>query len=93
MEAACATALRTTNELCPECVVASTSRMTLVLTIIHDNDTILSVGWNDAFHKVFKYSGWESIKELQYFCGRLDIIHVGLLSATITFSLHSYDIR
>lgn len=28
----------------------------------------LSVCWNNAFRKVFQYSAWESVKELQKFC-------------------------
>ena len=28
--------------------------------------------WNNAFRKIFHYKCWESVKQLQYFCGCLD---------------------
>ena len=31
----------------------------------------LSVCWNDAFRKVFSFKRWESVRELQHFCGEL----------------------
>jgi len=31
----------------------------------------LGVCWNDAFRKIFGYQRWESVKELQYYCGEL----------------------
>ena len=27
--------------------------------------------WNDCFRKIFHYNRWDSVKELQYFCGEL----------------------
>ena len=36
----------------------------------------LSICWNNAFRAIFGYSSWESVKELQYFCGYLDIKHL-----------------
>jgi len=35
----------------------------------------VSVCWNDAFRKIFKYNRWESVKMVQYFCGVLDFTH------------------
>ena len=32
--------------------------------------------WNNAYRKLFKMNQWESIKQLQWFCGRLDFIHI-----------------
>ena len=31
----------------------------------------LGVCWNDCFRKIFHYNRWDSVKELQYFCGEL----------------------
>jgi len=31
----------------------------------------LGVCWNDCFRKIFKFNRWESVAELQYFCGEL----------------------
>lgn len=36
----------------------------------------LAVCWNDAFRKIFNYNRWESVKQLQYFCGCLDFGHM-----------------
>jgi hypothetical protein len=36
----------------------------------------LSVCWNNAFRKIFQYKCWESVKQLQYFCGCLDFKHM-----------------
>jgi len=33
----------------------------------------LSVAWNDAYKRIFHYARWESVKELMYFCGDLDM--------------------
>jgi hypothetical protein len=44
----------------------------LSVKAIHD----LSVCWNDAFRKIFKYQRWESVKQLQYYCGELDFKHM-----------------
>ena len=36
----------------------------------------LDVCWNDAFRKIFHYRRSESVKQLQYFCGCLDFVHM-----------------
>jgi hypothetical protein len=36
----------------------------------------LAVCWNNAFRKIFHYKRWESVKQLQYFCDRLDFKHM-----------------
>ena len=38
----------------------------------------LSVAWNDAYRRIlnFHYARWESVKELMYFCGDLDMKHL-----------------
>lgn len=41
-------------------------------TVIHQ----LSVCWNDAFRKVFLFKRYESVKELQYFCGELPFRYI-----------------
>jgi hypothetical protein len=33
----------------------------------------LNTCWNDAFRKIFGYKRFESVKELMYFCGVLDL--------------------
>lgn len=35
----------------------------------------LNVCWNRAYRKAFHMNDWESVKELQALCGRLDFIH------------------
>jgi len=40
--------------------------------IIHQ----LSVCWNNAYRRIFYYNSWESVKALQFYCGRLDFHHV-----------------
>jgi len=35
----------------------------------------LGVCWNDAFKSVFHVNRWESVKLLQYFCGKMDTFH------------------
>jgi len=32
--------------------------------------------WNDAFHKIFHFNRWESVKQLQYFCESIDLRHI-----------------
>ena len=32
--------------------------------------------WNRAYRKVFKMNNWESVKEVQALCGRLDFMHI-----------------
>jgi len=36
----------------------------------------LSVCWNDAFRKIFSFKRWESVRELQYFCGELPFYYI-----------------
>jgi len=36
----------------------------------------LAVAWNNAFRRIFHYNRWESVKQLQYFCGCLDFKHL-----------------
>jgi len=36
----------------------------------------LNTWWNRAYRKIFKMNDWESVKELQALCGRLDFIHI-----------------
>ena len=35
-----------------------------------------TVCWNSVFRRLFGMHMWESVKEIQYYCGRLDIRHV-----------------
>jgi len=35
----------------------------------------LGVCWNDAFRSIFHLNRWESVKLIQYFCGKMDIFH------------------
>jgi len=35
----------------------------------------LVVCWNDAFTSIFHLNRWESVKLIQYFCGKMDIFH------------------
>ena len=36
----------------------------------------LNTCWNRAYRKIFKMNGWESVKEVQALCGRLDYNHM-----------------
>lgn len=36
----------------------------------------LNICWNRAYRKVFKMNDWESVKEVQALCGRLDFMHI-----------------
>ena len=36
----------------------------------------LGVCWNDCFRKIFHYNRWESVAELQYFCGELSFGYI-----------------
>ena len=36
----------------------------------------LGVCWNDAFRKIFHYNRWESVKQLQFFSGCMDLRHM-----------------
>ena len=36
----------------------------------------LNVCWNDVYRKVFRMHRWESVKEIQWFCDRLDFKHI-----------------
>ena len=31
----------------------------------------LNVCWYNAYRRIFYYNSWESVKDLQYYCGRL----------------------
>jgi len=46
------------------------------LELTHGMVKVLGVCWNDAFHKIYSYNRWESVKVLQYFCGCLDFTHI-----------------
>jgi len=48
--------------------------------------TQLSVCWNRAYRKAFHMSSWESVKELQALCGRLDFRHTYAERKLIFFS-------
>jgi len=39
----------------------------------------LNVRWNNAYRKVFGMHAWQSVKELQFMCERLDFRHICLL--------------
>jgi len=39
----------------------------------------LKVCWNNAYRKVFGMHAWDSVKELQFFCKRLNFRHVCFL--------------
>ena len=44
--------------------------------LLNDNTLdILNVCWN-VFRKVFKMNRWESVKMVQFYCGRMDFIHI-----------------
>jgi len=32
--------------------------------------------WNKVFRKIFRMIVWESVKQIQFFCGGLDLIHI-----------------
>jgi len=34
------------------------------------------VCWNNAFRKIFPRNRWESVKQLQYYCGCLGLRHI-----------------
>ena len=36
----------------------------------------LNIWWNRAYRKVFRMNDWESVKEVQALCGRLDFMHI-----------------
>ena len=36
----------------------------------------LNNGWNNVYRKIFGMKPWESVKEIQIFCGRLDLKHL-----------------
>jgi len=42
-----------------------------------NNNKDLDICWNDCFRKLFGYKRFESVKEVQYFCGELsfDLIY------------------
>ena len=36
----------------------------------------LNAAWNNVYRKIFGFKQWESVKEIQYLCGRLDFIRL-----------------
>ena len=42
--------------------------------------TQLNVCWSRAYRKAFHMNSWESVKELQALCGRLDFRHIYMLN-------------
>ena len=46
--------------------------------LLCNNNTldILNVCWNNVFRKVFKMNRWKSVKMVQFYCGRMDFIHI-----------------
>ena len=48
----------------------------------------LNTCWNRAYRKIFKMNDWESVKELQVLCGRLDFIHIYAQRKLIFFYLY-----
>jgi len=48
--------------------------------------TQLNVCWNRAYRKVFHMNSWDSVKELQALCGRLDFRHIYTERKLIFFS-------
>ena len=48
--------------------------------------TQLNVCWNRAYLKAFHMNSWESVKELQALCGRLDFRHIYAERKLIFFS-------
>jgi len=45
----------------------------------------LNVCWNNVFRKIFGMNVWESVKQIQFFCGRLDLIHIVLKKSNELF--------
>ena len=47
-------------------------------SLLLNNNTldILNVCWNIVFRKVFKMNRWEFVKMIQFYCGRMDFIHI-----------------
>jgi len=45
----------------------------------------LNICWNRAYRKVFKMNDWESVKEVQAICGRLDFVHIKYAQRKMTF--------
>jgi len=44
---------------------------------LSDGDiTKLNVCWNNVSRKIFQMNIWESVKPIQFYCGRLDLIHI-----------------
>ena len=36
----------------------------------------LNVCWSNVYRRIFHYNSWESVKELQFWCGHLDFKHI-----------------
>jgi len=32
--------------------------------------------WNSIYRRIFGFHKWESVKEIQFFCERIDLIHI-----------------
>jgi len=47
----------------------------------------LNVCWNNIYRWIFYYNRWESVKELQFYCGRLDFKHMQKCKLTFMRSL------
>ena len=47
-------------------------------TVSLSNEQIreLNVCWNNIYRKIFKFNIWDSVKQVQYFCERLDLIRL-----------------
>ena len=59
-----------------EVVLPLLSYCLAALELNHTAINDLVVAWNNAFRRIFSYNRWESVKQLQYFCGCLDYKHL-----------------
>jgi len=41
-----------------------------------DNIRTIIVCWNDAFRRVFGFKRYESVKELQWYCGEMSLTNI-----------------
>ena len=56
--------------------------LTYALNVIHLSAgqlNKLNIAWNNVYRKIFGMKPWESVKEIQFLCGRLDFKHLLLL--------------
>jgi len=44
--------------------------VSLISSMVHD----LSVCWNNVYRRIFGMNKWESVKLIQYFCGKHDFV-------------------